>query len=110
MATKQMNRTWANESRPYVLERANGRCEICGSFAPHILESHHIKPHSRDGAGSLANLIALCPNCHAVIEKLRSSMIDNPHFHDWIRGQYGEAGYEKFGELLQYRSPGRLGK
>jgi len=95
------NRNWAKYSRPYVLQRARGQCELCGFFAPYILESHHVKPHSKGGVGSMSNLVALCPNCHAVIEKLQSSMIENPHFHDWIRDQYGELGYEKFGKLLQ---------
>jgi len=97
------SRAWANQSRDAVLRHAKGCCEICGDFAPYILESHHIVPHASGGLGSSSNLIALCPNCHAIVEKLRTSMIDDPHFHNWIRQRYDEGEYEKFGMLFQQR-------
>ena len=60
---------------PYVAEyakvRANGICQLCASKAPFsnkdgrpYLESHHIIWLSKDGADSLENTVALCPNCH----------------------------------------------
>jgi hypothetical protein len=45
-----------------TLNRANNRCQNpeCGYHGkPHV---HHINQNNRDN--SLANLIALCPNCH----------------------------------------------
>lgn len=55
-----------------VLERANGICESCNMHAPFTrtsngtpyLEVHHHKRLADDGDDSVANAIALCPNCH----------------------------------------------
>lgn len=55
-----------------VLIRANGLCEGCGSTAPFerksngtpYLEVHHKVPLAKDGADTIENAIALCPNCH----------------------------------------------
>lgn len=56
--------------RRYVLERAKGRCELCGekgfmtATGYLYLESHHIKPLSEGGKDSVDNVVALCPNHH----------------------------------------------
>jgi 5-methylcytosine-specific restriction protein A len=55
-----------------VLHLADGMCQSCGEAAPFIrrstgtpyLEVHHIKPLSHGGDDTVANAIALCPNCH----------------------------------------------
>ena len=55
-----------------VLERANGKCEECGSDAPFkrkkdgspYLEVHHIIQLSDGGLDTVENAEALCPNCH----------------------------------------------
>lgn len=55
-----------------VLHRASGICEECGRDAPFTrasnltpyLEVHHIIPLSENGEDTVANAIALCPNCH----------------------------------------------
>lgn len=55
-----------------VLERANGKCELCKNEAPFIRESdgtpylevHHKIPLSENGEDTIDNAIALCPNCH----------------------------------------------
>lgn len=55
-----------------VLMRAHGKCERCGSDAPFArrsdntpyLEVHHIQFLADDGDDTVANAIALCPNCH----------------------------------------------
>ena len=55
-----------------VLRRAGGKCEDCGKAAPFnrrsdgspFLEVHHKKPLSEDGEDTVANALALCPNCH----------------------------------------------
>lgn len=55
-----------------VLRRANGKCQKCGQKAPFerrsddspYLEVHHMKPLAQGGLDSVANAIALCPNCH----------------------------------------------
>lgn len=58
-----------------VLKRANGICEMCKEEAPFIrksdespyLEVHHIEPLSEEGADTVNNAVALCPNCHAKV-------------------------------------------
>jgi hypothetical protein len=65
---------WAYERdtkvRAAVLRRANGKCEYCGkqgfvkSDGTHYLECHHIIALAKDGADTLINVIALCPNDH----------------------------------------------
>ncbi len=55
-----------------VLVNAKGKCEVCGKNAPFrrksdntpYLEVHHRKPLSEGGEDTVANAIALCPNCH----------------------------------------------
>ncbi|MGA4652510.1 HNH endonuclease [Enterobacter hormaechei] len=55
-----------------ALERANGTCERCGNDAPFLrvkdgtpyLEVHHKIPLADGGEDTIANAIALCPNCH----------------------------------------------
>lgn len=57
--------------RLYVLRRANGQCEGCGTPAPFFrvdgspyLEPHHITRLADDGPDHPARVIGLCPNCH----------------------------------------------
>lgn len=56
----------------FVLKRANGKCELCGSDAPFYrasdgsayLEVHHWVTLSDGGEDTIENAAALCPNCH----------------------------------------------
>ena len=57
--------------RDYVLARAKGACEHCGSPAPFrtpsnqpFLEVHHIRRLTDGGPDDLHHMIGLCPNCH----------------------------------------------
>ena len=56
--------------RQYVLVRANGKCEYCGSpgftttTGQVYLETHHLVPLSREGPDTVSNVVALCPNHH----------------------------------------------
>jgi predicted HNH restriction endonuclease len=55
-----------------VLAQASGMCQQCGNLAPFIrkadgspyLEVHHKIPLAFGGEDTVANAIALCPNCH----------------------------------------------
>jgi 5-methylcytosine-specific restriction protein A len=55
-----------------VLERAKGTCEACGGPAPFVrksdgspyLEVHHKEMLANGGEDTVANAIAICPNCH----------------------------------------------
>jgi 5-methylcytosine-specific restriction enzyme A len=55
----------------YVLSRAAGKCEGCGSPAPFTstsgapyLEPHHIRRLTDQGPDDPRHMAALCPNCH----------------------------------------------
>jgi hypothetical protein len=56
--------------RRRVLDRAKGRCELCGRVefitlaGMPYLESHHILSLAADGPDSFENVIALCPSHH----------------------------------------------
>lgn len=59
------------EVKAYVLQQANGRCEVCNSPAPFtdadgmpFLEVHHVRPLADGGSDRVGNAIAVCPNCH----------------------------------------------
>lgn len=58
------------EVRQLVMARSAGHCEWCNEpgFKKHdgqiYLESHHVVPLCEDGADSITNVIALCPNDH----------------------------------------------
>ena len=51
---------------------AKGKCDLCKKKGPFMdrvidfpfLETHHVEWLSRGGKDSIANTVALCPNCH----------------------------------------------
>lgn len=58
----------------WVLDRADGLCELCGRQAPFLrpsgepfLEVHHVIPLAESGPDTVENARALCPNCHREI-------------------------------------------
>lgn len=58
-------------------QRANGFCQLCGKKAPFLdkegnpyLEAHHVIWLSRGGKDVLANVVALCSNCHSKMHVL----------------------------------------
>ncbi|WLA81958.1 HNH endonuclease [Bradyrhizobium elkanii] len=58
----------------YAFARSNGTCEGCLKPAPFIrrngqpyLEIHHLVALAADGNDHPANVVAICPNCHARI-------------------------------------------
>ncbi|MBQ0131186.1 MAG: HNH endonuclease [Comamonas sp.] len=73
---KKLVEIWVFERNPdvvaEVLCQAGGHCQCCGKTAPFLrksdgspyLEVHHRVPLAIGGEDSVANAIALCPNCH----------------------------------------------
>jgi 5-methylcytosine-specific restriction endonuclease McrA len=68
---RTLQRARAQAIRLYVLQRAGGFCEGCGSVAPFLttmgqpyLEPHHTTRLADEGPDHPAHVIALCPNCH----------------------------------------------
>ena len=53
-----------NEVRKAVYRRDDYRCVLCGdNRAIHV---HHVRHRSQGGQSILANLVCLCPACHAI--------------------------------------------
>jgi hypothetical protein len=57
--------------KAWVLQQAEGRCELCGNFGPFqlpsgetYLEVHHVQPLAAGGPDVVENAAAICPNCH----------------------------------------------
>jgi len=57
--------------KAWVLQKANGKCESCDRPAPFTgtdglpyLEVHHVRQLADNGSDTVANAVALCPNCH----------------------------------------------
>lgn len=55
----------------YVLDAAEGNCEVCGNPSPFFkddgepfLDVHHVKHLADGGSDTAKNAIAACPNCH----------------------------------------------
>lgn len=55
----------------WVIRRANKHCELCGNRAPFdkedgtpFLEVHHLTRLKDNGADTVINCAAICPNCH----------------------------------------------
>ena len=68
---KSLYRARSVAIRLYVLFRANGYCEGCGSVAPFripdgsfYLEAHHVERLADEGPDHPDKVIGLCPNCH----------------------------------------------
>jgi 5-methylcytosine-specific restriction enzyme A len=77
--------------KAWVLENANGICELCNKQGPFkdkngdfFLEVHHVKLLADKGADTIENAAATCPNCHkkchysedteAIAQKLRNKI------------------------------------
>jgi hypothetical protein len=73
-----------------VVDRSDGKCEVCGLPCVWIGEIHHIKAVKDGGDGFPENLIHLCPNCHRTVEKIKTMASDNPMFEKWIYATYGK--------------------
>jgi 5-methylcytosine-specific restriction endonuclease McrA len=58
-------RRW-RQLRQAALDRADGRCEHCGSPAH---DAHHIVPRALGGADTMDNLEALCSECHQAMHR-----------------------------------------
>ncbi len=59
------------EVKAWVLQQANGVCEVCCKEAPFensqgepFLEVHHLRRLADKGSDTITNAVALCPNCH----------------------------------------------
>ena len=75
-ALARLSRADAKYFRDAIRDSSRGRCEVCGYFCHPILHIHHIKPVSKGGEGMPNNLIALCPNCHTTIHRLKDTEKD----------------------------------
>jgi 5-methylcytosine-specific restriction protein A len=79
--------------RDYVLQRANGRCELCASPAPFVkldgtpyLEPHHTTRLSDGGPDHPRYVGALCPSCHREIHFGQNGATRNAELQARLQG------------------------
>jgi 5-methylcytosine-specific restriction protein A len=84
----------SNAIKVYVLRRAGGVCEACGSDAPfvtasgkHYLEPHHILRLSDTGPDHPKFVVGLCPNCHRRAHYARNKAAFNKKLADIVNGK-----------------------
>ncbi len=58
--------TIPQDIRRAVLIESGYRCAVPTCRTILVIDLHHVIPLSEDGPNKLDNLIALCPNCHAL--------------------------------------------
>lgn len=46
------------------------QCEICGNDNPKTFEEHHVVPQRYGGSDRSENIVNLCSNCHAAVERI----------------------------------------
>ena len=70
------------QARRWCLDRAQGRCEVCGNKAT---EAHHILRRSQGGTNDPSNLLAVCHACHARIHAQPQWAFER----GYLRSRYG---------------------
>lgn len=87
-----------------VYKRSDCECEICGFHCPLTGEIHHVVSVKNGGGGYPENLVHLCPNCHRLVEKLKSMyrlpFYENPHVDNWLCKNYTDDQIDKIRSLI----------
>ncbi|WP_081815788.1 HNH endonuclease signature motif containing protein [Phyllobacterium sp. UNC302MFCol5.2] len=81
----------------WVLVKAGGICEACGTPAPFVredgepyLEVHHVRPLAEGGPDGADNAVAACPTCHRRFH------------HGADKDSYRKATVRRVGRLVNY--------
>jgi 5-methylcytosine-specific restriction protein A len=87
---------FSKETKEIIKNRANERCEICGSYAI-AQQIHHRRPRGMGGSkdplcGSPANGVLVHPWCHASIEQNRTQAIEK----GWLVSQGHDPSFVPF--------------
>lgn len=89
---RKESRYSARVERRFVIRRSHGKCEVCKFACRFIAVLHHIQPVRRGGLGNPSNLIALCPNCHAITHKIMQLRFghseEQNEFNSWLIASY----------------------
>ena len=96
---QQSNRLDENLRKATIL-RDGCKCQMCGKRNCR-LEAHHITPRRMNGADTIGNLIALCPECHASVTGREMEFAEQ---------FYSKIGKKKNNFGLQYASHVMIGK
>lgn len=74
--------------KEYARIRANGVCQLCEEPAPFavnkvpFLEVHHIQWLANGGPDTVDNVVALCPNCHRKMHRVKDAKDTNKQSSD----------------------------
>ncbi|RLS35716.1 MAG: hypothetical protein DWH79_01330 [Planctomycetota bacterium] len=76
----------------WVRRHSGGVCSLCGNKAPFMtsrgvpfLETHHVHPLAEGGPDTVANTVALCPNCHRSAHHAEDSSARKQKLLDYLR-------------------------
>ena len=72
--------------KDYINKQQGGVCLLCGKH--HISHHHHIIPRSKNGSDTVANIVGLCDECHDLVHKDESYVLDLQSKKAGIRKQY----------------------
>jgi len=85
-----MARRISTDVRRHVKWSQKGACLLCSYSTGHHM--HHVIPKSKGGPDHHLNLVALCPNHHALVEKLKRHALSQTggatyesSNHNWLR-------------------------
>lgn len=98
------------KNRSNIIQLKGNKCYLCGFDYHNILCIHHIIPIACGGSNDLNNLCVLCPNCHAIVHKIYSS-IDRYckknnnciEQNEWIQNHFSIYAYKKLEDIIKKR-------
>jgi len=71
-------------ARAAAVRRDGFRCAACGRADDGALHVHHVVPRDLGGADELANLISLCPGCHAARHPRLQMRLAGSRMRAWL--------------------------
>jgi len=101
-----MRQEFSKQTKMLASERANGRCERCGTFLQSGLYHYdHVIPDAMQGEPTLENCQVICKTCHSSkTSGDRKTIAKSNHVrerHRNVRKRGGFRGWRKFnGEIV----------
>lgn len=100
------NKVDIKKNRDKILQAHNNCCDICNLDLPEILVIHHVVSEKKGGDNQYSNLMVVCPNCFAILRKLRIGINGNKelfteNLEKWIDNHYSKNAGEKIDHWIK---------